>query len=673
MKFSEVFSEKKVNKVSSKTVIGIDIGSRQSKAVLLHNNEIYTAIIPTGFFMQETGKELLEQLYQKSHITEDDVDYIVSTGYGRIALSFEHIPNQIVTEISCHGMGASYLGTDIHTIIDIGGQDSKVIRIDPDTGVVLNFVMNDKCAAGTGRFLESIAKVLGIDVTQMGEISLRASEVSQISSQCIVFAESEVVSGRAKGEEISNLAAGIHQSVARRVNGLLNRVGIEPNVLFTGGVSNNVGVQKALEDVLGFPIQKAKINTVFAGALGAALYAGQYAEQSICTEYEQKEEQVDLTSLKAAVEGYKKAYIEKSTGKKKNIASLCAYTPIEIMEAANVAHTRLLHAGNQRELSAGEAITQSVFCDFTKSILGSFSEKNPYFESIDHVYTVATCDCMRTTVEAINTRFKPGTSYSLPRLRHNDDSKDYLISELHAFKDDLEEFTGEKIEDATVRENIDKYNFAKELICEISNFRKYDIPLLSSGEFQKICQAYYYLPIDILTEELKKIVHSLRKKEIPEGERKLRLMVSGGIVAEEDTKITDLVEKELGARIVVEDNCSGLKQFLFRVKNEQEDVYADLAEGYLGQAPCARMKPIDEMIQVSVDLAKEYRVDGIIYKYMKFCPCYSIVIRKFIDEFVKIGIPVLVIAGDYAGGDDGQVKTRLEAFVEVLNERRESL
>ena len=346
MDLFQIISDKKIKKLPKKNVIGIDIGSRQSKAVLLTKDfKIYTSIIPTGFFMKQVAKELLQDLFEQSSLSMDDIDFIVGTGYGRIALRFDEVPSRIVTEISCHGMGAHYLGEDIHTIIDIGGQDSKAIKIDSENGKVIDFVMNDKCAAGTGRFLEKAAGILGFGVEELGQTALQSENPIDISSTCVVFAESEIISIRAKNSNVADLAAGIHKSVAKRVNSLLSRVGIEKNVLFTGGVSNNVGMRKAFEDLLGFPIEKVKLDTVFAGALGAAIYAGQYATKQGITGDERGEDvQLNLTDLENAIEKKKEDFANHATGKKKNVAYFCSYAPVEILSAANVSYIRMMHA-----------------------------------------------------------------------------------------------------------------------------------------------------------------------------------------------------------------------------------------------------------------------------------------------------------------------------------------
>lgn len=672
MKFEEVFSLDKIASISEKKTIGIDIGSRQAKAVLLAGGEIYTALIPTGFFMKKTAQELLDLLFEQSGLAIEDIDYIVGTGYGRIALEFENTPNRIVTEISCHALGAHYLGNDIHTVIDIGGQDSKAIRIDPQNGKVLEFVMNDKCAAGTGRFLEKSANILNLDVTEIGEISLKATDKENINSQCVVFAESEIISARAKGVPVSDIAAGIHLSVARRVRNLLNRVGIEPNVLFTGGVSNNVGMKVALEDILGFPIEVSKLNTVFAGALGAALYAGQYAESNEKkSNAEASQFKLDLTDLHHAIEKVKEEYIKKTNGKKKNVAYLCNYTPLEILASANVAPIRLLHVGSKKEIASGEIFTRSVYCDLTKSFIGGFMEDNPLYKAIDKVYTFYTCDCMRKSAEVINNNFVPTTVFNLPRMTWEEDSRKHYEDEMRAFKKDLEELTGEKIDDEEIRKNIIRYNEAKAKLREISSYRKGKYPLVDSSEYQDIAQSYFYLPIEELLIQLDKILEQL--KNAPEnagGEEVIRLMVTGGILAEGDTKLTKIVEQEIGAKIVIEDSCSGYSPFARDIVEDGSDVFEELARGYFGKAPCARMFPMEKRLDFTEELAKEYDVDGIIYYYLKFCPSYSIGKDRFVKRFQNLNIPVLELASDYSSSDEGQIRTRVEAFKEVLEERK---
>ena len=669
MNLTEALGENLLAQIGSKTVVGIDIGSRQSKAVLLHNRQLYTALIPTGFFMQETADELLQNLEKQAGIARKDLDFLVSTGYGRTALSFRDIPNRLVTEISCHGMGAHYLDSRVRTIIDIGGQDSKAIRINTQNGQVEEFSMNDKCAAGTGRFLEKIAEVLGYDVTKIGEVALTSQNPSAVSSQCVVFAESEVISQRAKGAQVNDLVAGINMSVAKRVRALLGKVGIEKEILFTGGVSNNIGMRRAFEELLGCELIRPKLDTVYAGALGAAIYAAQYAvDQEASAEQNENNFLLDLSALETAQAANDDAFIHHTTGKKKNVGYLCSYMPLELLSAADVSYRRLMNAGTQQEVMAGENYTQSVYCDITKSIIGGFATGNPIHSSMDKIYLFDSCDCMRKSAEAINEDFVPAETFHLPRKRHEATSCEYLVGEMEGLKEDLERLTESTISEDKIRENIVLYNKARGLLREISCYRKMPTPLLSGTQYKQMIDGYFNLPLEQLLPCLEGILAQL-KGSVPNKGRKVRLMLAGGVVAQGDNKIVNIVENELGAFIVAEDNCTGLKS-LYKDIPEEGNVYEALAKGYMNMPPCFQMRPVEDAIRFSTELAKEYQVDGVIYYYLKFCPRYSIMAHDYIQTFQNLGIPLLVLPGDYSNGDEGQIRTRLEAFVEVLEERK---
>ncbi len=672
MKLEDVLKKEKVCEIPDRIVLGIDIGSRQAKAVLLLAQKIYTALIPTGFVMQESADELIEILLEQSGLKKESIDYIVVTGYGRVALHFDFAPCRLVTEIACHGKGAYFLGDGVRTIIDIGGQDSKAIKINPDNGNVVNFAMNDKCAAGTGRFLEKIANVLEFDATEIGKKALDADEVIKIDSTCVVFAESEVVSARAKGIRPENIAAGIHYSIAKRVSGLLNRVGIDSNVLFTGGVSNNVGMRKAFEDILDIKIVDSKLDTVFAGALGAAVYAAEFAQRNLPSfegiQTEVQKKQVNLSNLITAVEKHKENFINKTAGKSAYVAYTCVYTPIEILAAADVSFIRLLHKGSQDELISGETITQSMCCDFVKGLIGSFMKGEPLYRSVEKIYSFYTCPCMKSALGALNELYVPTVVYQLPRKKNDEEQIPYLTDEMREFKKDLEELTGKRISEEKIVYYAEKYNEARAIISRIAEYRKVQNPLISASEFQLITKAYFSLPIEEYLILLKDIECQL--KCIPNNETsKIRLMLSGGVLAEEDKKITSILES-LGVTIVVEDNCSGIKPISFCIDINSDDIYSSLARAYVGKAPCSRMEKKADMLENTKRLANEYNVDGVVLYYLKFCSSYSVIEKLYRERFPEEETPIITISGDYAQGDEGQIKTRLEAFVELLRQRK---
>jgi predicted CoA-substrate-specific enzyme activase len=248
---------------------GIDIGSISTKAAVLADGRLLgSRVIFTGYNSEAAGKRAFEKLLDELGLEASAIRRIVSTGYGRSSVKFV---DKAVTEIICHGTGAHFLNPLIRSVIDIGGQDSKAIVLD-ENGKVKNFAMNDKCAAGTGRFLEVMANALEADLDSFGEMSLKADRPASISSLCTVFAESEVISLIAKGESRANIIAGIHESIAARVSALATRVGIVPPVGMTGGVAKNAGVVKALEKKLGVPIEVSPFAQVN-GAIGAAIIA----------------------------------------------------------------------------------------------------------------------------------------------------------------------------------------------------------------------------------------------------------------------------------------------------------------------------------------------------------------------------------------------------------------
>ncbi|MCI7412936.1 acyl-CoA dehydratase activase [Hornefia butyriciproducens] len=249
--------------------LGIDIGSSSSKVAILNEKKELAAIsiINLGTGTDAPGKAIEEALSQAG-ITREDISYTVATGYGRI--TFESADRQI-TEITCHAKGVTYLSEDARTIVDIGGQDAKVIKLNRN-GQVENFVMNEKCAAGTGRFLEVMARVLGCGLDELSGLADQSTKEVAISSVCTVFAESEVISRLAAGEKIADVARGAHVSIARRVAGLCSRVGYEPKVVMTGGVALNRNVVDALSKELGCLVEVVP-HCQAAGAVGAAMFA----------------------------------------------------------------------------------------------------------------------------------------------------------------------------------------------------------------------------------------------------------------------------------------------------------------------------------------------------------------------------------------------------------------
>ncbi len=254
---------------------GIDIGSTMTKVAIMNDGLLASVIGPTGPEHRRLAHKVMETALIQAHIPFTEINYIIATGYGRVNVPFA---DRQVTEISCHARGVNSLFPSARTVIDIGGQDCKAIRL-LQNGRVKEFVMNDKCAAGTGRFLEVVAQKLGLKLEELGELSLQASTPVKISSTCTVFAEQEIISHLADGASIGAIIDGIHQAIAERIGNMVNRIRIERDVVITGGGAKNIGLVKALEARLGCPVQVPP-EPLLSGCIGAALLGKEYTLQA---------------------------------------------------------------------------------------------------------------------------------------------------------------------------------------------------------------------------------------------------------------------------------------------------------------------------------------------------------------------------------------------------------
>ncbi len=256
---------------------GVDVGSTQTKATIINEDReiVGRALVDTGANVIQAAESAYQKALEDSGLREVEVEYIVGTGYGRYRVTFG---NTQITEISCHARGAAHMFPNTQTVLDMGGQDTKAIRIGP-AGEIIDFCMNDKCAAGTGRFLGAASAALDIPLDQLGPTTLKAEKSVRISTTCTVFAESEVLSWLGKGMKIEDILWGVHQSIASRSIGLMRRVGVKEEVTFSGGVAKNVGMIKALEEKLELKLNVSE-ESHYMGALGAALFALDHIQSS---------------------------------------------------------------------------------------------------------------------------------------------------------------------------------------------------------------------------------------------------------------------------------------------------------------------------------------------------------------------------------------------------------
>ncbi|MDQ3816866.1 MAG: acyl-CoA dehydratase activase [Acidobacteriota bacterium] len=260
-----------------KFAAGVDVGSTQTKAVMMKEGDgiLARALVDTGANVTKAAENAYLAVCREAGLEPHDVGFVVGTGYGRYKIAFG---NAQMTEISCHARGASYVFPNTRTVIDMGGQDAKAISIGAD-GEVLDFVMNDKCAAGTGRFLANAADVMGIGLDEVGPLSLEGRFPVKITTVCTVFVESDILSYLALGKKAEDILRGVHLAIAKRTISLARRVSIEPEITMTGGVARNLGMVRALEEVLQTRLQVSP-DAHFMGAIGAALFALEKLDQS---------------------------------------------------------------------------------------------------------------------------------------------------------------------------------------------------------------------------------------------------------------------------------------------------------------------------------------------------------------------------------------------------------
>jgi predicted CoA-substrate-specific enzyme activase len=261
--------------IINKSAVGIDIGSTFSKAVVVSDHNILGwSIVPSGGDYRMAANEVLNKAVAKADIPSDNIACIIATGYG--AGSVSHA-DESVSDMTCQGRGISYLFTSVRTVVDIGGQYSRVFRVDED-GRVVNFIFSEQCAAGSARLLQVIARVLQVDIKELGELSLKSSKKVDFTTSCAVFIESELISRIAEGFLKEDIAAGIHRALASKIQVLVERIGLEPDCALVGGGAKNIGLVRSIEDVLGIKTLIPEEPQIIA-ALGAALIAEEKASK----------------------------------------------------------------------------------------------------------------------------------------------------------------------------------------------------------------------------------------------------------------------------------------------------------------------------------------------------------------------------------------------------------
>lgn len=627
--------------------IGIDIGSMSTNGILLNERKeiLSSIIIPTGASSKKAADKVYNQILTEHKLTESDIDYIVATGYGRIKVPFAH---EVVTEITCHAKGANYFFPSARTIIDIGGQDSKAIKVDAN-GNVLDFVMNDKCAAGTGRFLEVMARTLEIDLEDMGPLSLKGKDNVSVSSLCTVFAESEVVSLIGADHKAADICRALHISIAKRITAQVKRVGLEQDVVMTGGVAKNIGVVTELEKNLGYKVkisEEPQIN----GALGAAVIALEKAQSKT------------RTSVSISVNPSTETLITEFSAddyKLPKIGYFCSYTPVELIRAAGFHPVRI--KGTDRESCSANEVLCSNICPYIKAVVDQKIIGN--LEDFKGMVFVNSCDGMRRLYDAWVKldEGKKTFNYILDIPKNTDDAAVYYYANLlKNLKEKLESYFTLKIHNDDINNSISTYNVVREKVRIF--LQKYWSGYIGQSGYEIF--SLLKKGVNAVPERFSSYLsHIMKQKGDIRDTRDIpRLFVWGSIM--ENERIMKVIE-DAGAKVVAEDLCNGSRYFDAQIDITNDPILS-IASRYIKRAPCSRMVNIFERINNVLTIMQEKSIHASIYHTLKFCDHNLLDYPMIKKTFHEKNIPLLHLNCDYTLSSEGQIKTRVEAFLEQL-------
>lgn len=737
--------------------LGIDVGSRSVKGVVYDCTKkavLASAAIDTTTDTKKDANEIKSLLFEMAGI--QNVDRTVATGYGRGMVDFA---TDITTEITCHAVGVLSLFPQVKTIIDIGGQDSKVIHI--GDGIVRDFTMNDRCAAGTGRFLEVVARILGTDVDGMAELAQNAKDETEISSMCVVFAESEVIGMMTRGTPREELAAGIHKAIARRIAGMAERGRYETPVVFTGGVAKN----KAMVRALGSELRERLMippDSRITGALGASLIASRklglagvlddkdihrnhkvlvtigaaQANEGNCKQNNQpidlevsKPEPMEANSCCGSIpsttepcscnekhaesspccgsavsnndnspcsgdtkppkrptscgEMPKNPYVHtvpaltrfdrmvqnsidyatyaKKQGKKV-VSIYCEYTPRELVLAAGAIPVCACGGSHQMALESEKELPANL-CPLIKSSYGFHIEHaNPLFEMSDLVIAETTCDGKKKMYELMGLD-KPMHVLELTQKPDESEAFDHWLSEVKKLKAKLENLTGNTITNEKLSNAIKMMNRERKLRRTIATLADKG---LKGSEILDAKSLIACIPEDL--EAYEDII--AQAQALPsDNSNKPRILMTGVPMPHGAEKVINLIE-EVGAKVVVQESCTGVKPILEDV-DETGDPIEAIARKYF-HLECSCMTPNKGRFGLIDKLITEYKPEGIIDLVWMACLTYSVesaLLKKHIEN--KHKMPFLKIETDYSPSDIGQLRLRIESFLSLIESRRE--
>jgi predicted CoA-substrate-specific enzyme activase len=696
--------------------LGLDLGSRAVKAVLFDpaaGRVAAAAVRDSSPDQAADAGNLLAAVLAGAGAGRDDLRRIVVTGYGRVQAGFA---DETATEIACHALGVAAVRPGVRTVVDIGGQDSKAILLGED-GRVRDFAMNDRCAAGCGRFLEVVARILGTDVDGLSELARAAEAESEISSMCVVFAESEVIGMLARGFPRGAIAAGVVRSIARRVAGLAERVGVRPPVAFTGGVALN----EAMAAALGRELRERLVippDPRVTGALGAALVAARKAgfegvlregaapaieipplvsavpaprlgpgdpspcgqspcdpppcAASACAPASDKEA-VHSSYLhrirglerfdRMVAEATEYAGEEKALGRA-IVSIFCEFTPREVILAAGAVPVCAC-GGSHRTALTAERDLPAGLCPLIKSSYGFALEKaNPLFEMSDLVVAETTCDGKKKMFELLADH-KPLFVLELPQKPGDDGGLRRWREEIESLMRRLEELTGNRITEAALREAIRLMNRERRLRRAVARLAGRG---LTGREVLGAKSLIAGIPEDLDAYET--ILAEAARLAL-EPDVRPRVLMTGVPMVHGAEKVLDILESA-GATVVAQESCTGLKPIEEDVAEDGDPLEA-LARKYF-RLPCSCMTPNAGRIDLLDRLIEEFKPDGVVDLVWQSCLTYDVeseVVRRHLEK--RHGLPCLKVVTDYSPSDAQQIRLRVESFLGLISARHADL
>ncbi len=641
---------------------GIDIGSRSSKAVILCDGKICASAInfDVHLAVAKRGLQVLEEALLKTSYNQKDLNAIVATGYGRISAPYA---TNTITEITCHAMGVYSFLPSVRTIIDIGGQDSKAIKLN-DAGEIIDFAMNDRCAAGTGKFLEVTARALNLGLDEFSALYFKSKKPCNISSMCTVFAESEVVSLLANSIPIEDIAAGLIQAVARRVGNMARRLGIHPDIVFTGGVAKNQGVKKAMEEIFLHPFANLDFDPQLIGAYGAAILAGNYSKSK-----KTKNELIPLqvkSKLQRLLETRPDELVSLRQSGKKTLGYFCSYVPEEIVYAMGIIPIRLLRGGNVEASNIGNTYLTQNSCPFASSCIGlKEGHYDFYFSNMDIIADAPSCYQMKRVLEVWEKYFNTKVIHiGFPRNFYEESGIKYFTETIKKFVEELEKETKEKL-------NLDKLNESVALYNNIHRNQRLLYQFLKSNqitwsELIQFIYAGFILDKKVYFDLLNELIAELEKRHATPKNQPVRILITGGMLAPGDEKLINIFN-DLDMDFAMDELCAGSRSIYRYVETPS---IQSIARTYLSNIPCGALPyphhDSDPRLKHIEKLIKEYNINGILYYTLRFCDAYAYKAKQIKLFCEKMNIPYLHLHSDFSTSDEGQLKTRVEAFKESI-------